>query len=145
LIIPVLWVPIAKPPPNLAELQYTQYGVTDQEYKQLGLRNLIRIKRRNYVKFLATLAQAIVQALEEHKLPSASALPVFEQIQDAFQESPSQTDANNPTPTEDGSKLDAGTIVEPGRHWSSLRAFFLCSRATQRIAERANATRLLWR
>lgn len=88
-ILPTTWIPPRVPLPHvLSNLQYYDTGFAE-EYSSRGLRYLmLKRDQSQYLEFLEEFASRIIDASENVQLPRLSTFPRFENVPNAFCESP---------------------------------------------------------
>lgn len=83
-LMPLVWTPTAKMPKAAAGLQYHTESM-GEPYRQLGLRQLVRLNRRvPLLRLVSDLAEKVVATAREHALPGPGPVPHFDDITSAF-------------------------------------------------------------
>ncbi len=90
-ILPVIWVQPPAIPPAAGPITYTS-PTFPEEYKNLGLRSLLRLRRYDdtYQAFLTAYAQRLVEVAHQVRLPAAATPPLAE-TSNAFATDPGAT------------------------------------------------------
>jgi FxsC-like protein len=89
LIFPVLWQKedyvLPRIPAALGKVQY-KYDAYGKAYAEQGLRTMLRNKKfkQQYDDFISVLADDLIEASQEHKLPALPNLPPLDQVPETF-------------------------------------------------------------
>src|SRR6266498_3632002 len=89
LMFPVLWQKedyvLPRIPAPLGKVQY-KYDAYGKAYAEQGLRTMLRNKKfkQQYDDFISVLADDLIEAAQEHKLPALPNLPPLDQVAETF-------------------------------------------------------------
>lgn len=113
LIIPILWHPPDRLPPELpaavSDLQYT-YDEFSKAYSEQGLEFIMRLTKHgdDYQEFLVKMGRRIVDVAEKHPLTPLAALPPLTAVKNAFAAVPPPAAAADPAIEESLSNTGPG-------------------------------------
>jgi TIR domain len=116
LMLPVLWKPAARNPPDAVAVDI-QYGHREfgEEYEKNGLHTLMHIRgfRDNYKVFLSRLALRILEVADKYPLPHGDSTRIdFESIPNAFEAgAPARQGLIGPMPTPAGEAIGPRYVV----------------------------------